>query len=88
MAIAQVQVGAGDEFNYGYQWWRFADEHSIVEALTTNDLYFAWGYDGQFIFVIPHLEMVIVTTAANFDDIGRFLPALRDYIFPALVVPE
>ena len=82
----QVQVHIDEEFDYGYQWWRFHDDSPIVESLAVNDLYFAWGYGGQFIFVIPHLQMVIVTTAGNFDESSQIFPALHDHIFLALIV--
>ena len=41
---------------YGYGWW----VHEIGGAETC----FAWGYGGQYVFVLPALEMVIVTTAS------------------------
>lgn len=45
--------------SYGYLWW-------IAEGLKTP-VYFAWGYGGQFLFVIPahSLSMVITTTTVN-----------------------
>jgi CubicO group peptidase (beta-lactamase class C family) len=40
---------------YGYGWWtRYAHGH---------DVRFAWGYGGQFIFVVPTLELVVVATS-------------------------
>jgi CubicO group peptidase (beta-lactamase class C family) len=39
---------------YGYLWW-LAESPSTVA-------YFAWGYGGQFVYVVPSLDMVIVTT--------------------------
>jgi CubicO group peptidase (beta-lactamase class C family) len=40
---------------YGYGWWtRQAHGHSI---------HYAWGYGGQFIFVVPDLELVVVMTS-------------------------
>jgi CubicO group peptidase (beta-lactamase class C family) len=40
---------------YGYGWWiREAHGHPV---------YFAWGYGGQFIFVVPSASMVIVATS-------------------------
>jgi CubicO group peptidase (beta-lactamase class C family) len=47
------QVEASDGFTYGYLWWRF----SILDY----DVYFAWGYGGQFIMNIPDLNMTFVT---------------------------
>jgi len=75
-------VHVSDEFDYGYQWWRFADQNPVVADLAQNDLYFAWGFGGNFIFVIPHRNLIVVTTAENFEDGTRFFPALREYIFP------
>jgi CubicO group peptidase (beta-lactamase class C family) len=42
---------------YGYGWWMrdFAGERA----------YFAWGFGGQYIFVIPRLQLVVVTTSST-----------------------
>jgi CubicO group peptidase (beta-lactamase class C family) len=40
---------------YGYGWW-------IREAYG-HPVYFAWGYGGQFIFVVPSASMVVVATS-------------------------
>jgi len=39
---------------YGYLWW--------VDRVSSHDYYFANGYGGQLIFIVPDLEMVCVTT--------------------------
>lgn len=40
---------------YGYGWWiRWSGSHPV---------YFAWGYGGQYIFIVPDLELVMVTTS-------------------------
>jgi len=41
---------------YGYGWWVY--EVGDYEAC------FAWGYGGQYIFVLPELELVLVTTSS------------------------
>ncbi len=41
---------------YGYGWW--------IRTLGGRQAYYAWGHGGQFIFVLPELEMVVVTTSA------------------------
>ncbi len=41
--------------NYGYQWW------------ISNDFYSARGWGGQMIIVYPSRDLVIVTTAGNFN---------------------
>lgn len=40
---------------YGYGWW--------MTRLGGYDTYFAWGYGGQYIFIIPRLETTIVITS-------------------------
>jgi CubicO group peptidase (beta-lactamase class C family) len=40
---------------YGYGWW--------MTQFAGYDTYFAWGYGGQYIFVIPRLETTIVITS-------------------------
>jgi CubicO group peptidase (beta-lactamase class C family) len=40
---------------YGYGWWH--------RRLGGHDVHFAWGYGGQFVFVVPDLQLVVVTTS-------------------------
>jgi CubicO group peptidase (beta-lactamase class C family) len=40
---------------YGYGWW--------IRDARGHDVIYAWGYGGQFIFVVPGLELVVVTTS-------------------------
>lgn len=42
---------------YGYGWW--------ICELGGRPTFYAWGYGGQFIFVVPSLELVVVTTSAS-----------------------
>ena len=57
---------------YGFQWWLY-DTHSAYAAL---------GRGGQTIFVIPDLDVIVVTTAdiANHDPIFALID---EYIIPA-----
>ena len=41
---------------YGYAWW--------VHEIRGYETCFAWGYGGQYIFVMPELELVMVTTSS------------------------
>jgi CubicO group peptidase (beta-lactamase class C family) len=41
---------------YGYLWW--------VHEIRGYDTCFAWGYGGQYIFVVPALDLLIVTTSS------------------------
>jgi len=69
--------------DYGYHWWRFADA-AVRANLKRNDMFFAKGAGGQFIFVIPHVEMVVVITAENWRNMVREYGILFDYILPTV----
>jgi CubicO group peptidase (beta-lactamase class C family) len=40
---------------FGYGWW--------IREMAGRQVYYAWGYGGQFVFIVPDLELVIVTTS-------------------------
>lgn len=74
-----------DVFNthqgYGHQWW-------ITQITDANnrptDMYYANGYAGQFIFVIPQYDAVIVTTALDYSYSGPNIgTVLRDNLLLA-----
>ena len=72
-------------FGYGYQWWRFRDFDPMVSVLQTNDVYFAYGDGGQLIMVVPHLELVVVSTANLVgDDFVKQFELIRDHVFAAV----
>ena len=43
-------------FRYGYFWW--------MEEFGGERTYFAWGYGGQMLFVVPSLDLVTVMTSS------------------------
>jgi CubicO group peptidase (beta-lactamase class C family) len=45
----------GSDREYGYGWW--------IRSLDGQPAYYAWGYGGQFVFVVPSARMVLVTTS-------------------------
>jgi CubicO group peptidase (beta-lactamase class C family) len=51
----------GSDREYGYGWW--------IRELGGRDTYYAWGYGGQFIFVVPDEDLVVVTTSRS--DVSR-----------------
>ena len=48
---------------YGYGWW--------IRTLVGHRVYYAWGYGGQFIFVVPELDVVVVATSSASPGRGR-----------------
>jgi CubicO group peptidase (beta-lactamase class C family) len=42
---------------YGYGWW--------LREMGGRRAYYAWGFGGQYIFVVPDLDLVVVTTSAS-----------------------
>ena len=40
---------------YGYGWW--------MRVLAGRQAYYAWGYGGQFIFIVPDLKLVVAMTS-------------------------
>lgn len=54
-----------NDYGYGYYWWsRTMSDHRVN---------FAWGFGGQYVFVVPDLELVVVATS----DLDR--PGGRDH---------
>jgi len=68
-------ISATLEDGYGYQWW-----------VDDSDMYLALGYRGQFIYVIPEKEMVVVFTS-SLEDNDFYIPQtlLNEFIIPAAV---
>jgi CubicO group peptidase (beta-lactamase class C family) len=51
----QQTLGLYEIARYGHLWW--------VTTARTSDAYFAWDYSGQYLFVVPALDVVVATTA-------------------------
>jgi len=58
---------------YGYQWW-----------VSPNGYYTAIGYKGQFIHVVPDLDLIMVTTSRDANDFIRILDLLESFVIPAV----
>ena len=72
-----------DYNNYGYHWWTYSSEHPVYD-IATEDIYYAIGHAGQFIWIVPHLDMVIVSTAGNENFTRKSEPILWWDILPAV----
>ena len=71
--------------SYGYLWWlgRFPPEHP------ERDMIAGGGYGGQRVFILPSLDVVVVTTAGLYGDKASGLTALttlNEFVFPAAVM--
>jgi CubicO group peptidase (beta-lactamase class C family) len=55
----QLSTGTGlaglGTLDYGYLWW--------VGRVGGREVALAWGHGGQYVYVVPALELVVVTTA-------------------------
>lgn len=74
---SQTGVPGPEDYQYGYYWWVVPE----VEGFT------AWGHGGQFIFILPQYDILIVMTSmpsTNDDKIGttlsEFLPIVEKII--------
>ena len=65
---------------YGYGWW--------IRTLGGQQVFYAWGYGGQFIFVVPPFRTVVVATSAAEPGSERHehLDAIYD-IVDRLIIP-
>ncbi len=79
----QTKIAINSRNTYAYQWWTFSGNHSYVQQLETNDVFYADGWGNQYVFVIPHLNLIVATHAENYDGGIDSAPMLRDYIIPA-----
>ncbi|MEM1320490.1 MAG: serine hydrolase [Bacteroidota bacterium] len=74
---------ARDKNEYGYQWWHktYTVDGQAFESVEAR------GNGGQYIFVIPKLEAVVVITSGNFrrgDLLQQPETILEEYVIPAI----
>jgi CubicO group peptidase (beta-lactamase class C family) len=67
-------VDATMKDGYGFQCWVDSDGY-----------YLALGYKGQFIFVVPGMDLVVVFTGGSRETFDFTMPLLDDYIIPAVI---
>jgi len=71
--LPRTRAQRGDEL-YGYTWF--------IEDFAGHQTFYAWGYGGQYIYVVPDLDLVVVTTSAPWasPERRRHLSALRNLV--------
>jgi CubicO group peptidase (beta-lactamase class C family) len=68
----------GADARYGYQWWA-----------TEDGSFYAAGRGGQYIFVNPALDLIVVTTgSAAPEQAAAYATLLDDHLVPAIVSPD
>jgi CubicO group peptidase (beta-lactamase class C family) len=74
-ASTRSQIGGTLQDGYGYQWW-----------VRDDAVYMALGYAGQYLIVVPALDLVVVFTSDLGED-DFYLPQslLDGYIIPAVL---
>jgi hypothetical protein len=66
----QIETGTSEDDDYGYGWWVSRPDSEI-------EYYMARGRGGQYIIVVPSMDMVLVTTGGGYDfaDIEEYIKA-------------
>jgi len=77
-----IKVPGGDmgKLGYAYTWWTKDYSHSGKEI----NIYYAGGWGGQKIMVLPELDSVIVFTGGNYTSKVKNFAILKKYILPAI----
>jgi len=75
------KIAAKPELGYGYFWWTrdFDWKGKVVKS------FFAWGYGGQYIFVVPDVQLVITLTGSHWttDPKNHVMEMIQNYVIPA-----
>ena len=67
---------------YAYMWWT----HQFVKSSKRINMYYAAGWGGQYIMVIPELNTVVVFTGGNYLSYRPPFEILKKYVIPAFII--
>ena len=79
--MVKEQVSFSDTQGYGYHWWL----RTYQLGSYSIDSYYASGWGGQSIIVLPALNAVVVFTSGNYDRKDPSNEIIHRYLLPALV---
>ncbi|MCF8242785.1 MAG: beta-lactamase family protein [Melioribacteraceae bacterium] len=88
VASTKAYVAESEFFDYGYQWWYRSNRNKswwnnpVHGSKNEHDMFLALGAGGQYIMVIRDLNMVIITTASDYNRDGM------DHIKVPMVIEE
>ena len=71
--IKKATSSSAAKINYGYMWWLNKKGTSRYWEGVPENIYYAAGFGGNFIVIIPDKNMVIVTRWLEPSQIGRFV---------------
>jgi CubicO group peptidase (beta-lactamase class C family) len=77
----QAHIAIDSYWDDGYQWW-LRTYHASSRAYES---FAARGWGGQYIFVFPSLEMVVVFTGGNYSTPEPVDEILTRFILPAVL---
>ncbi|MFZ6750895.1 serine hydrolase domain-containing protein [Undibacterium sp. Ren11W] len=81
--VSSQHVLIDNGWKYGYLWWLRLEPYKGKKLM----MHFAWGNGGQYLFIIPELELVVVFTGENYnsDKAERPFTILEQYILPSIL---
>ncbi|MBK5459232.1 serine hydrolase domain-containing protein [Peribacillus sp. TH27] len=73
------KVKTDENYSYAYHWWNITFDNQI------GRIFFAYGFEGQYIIVAPDYQLATVFTSSIKDDELRPLFYLKDYLLPYVI---
>ncbi len=78
-----------NEYTYANQWWLYSSNTPEVQTIQGEEIYFAWGFGGQNLWIIPSLDLTVLVYSGNYSDpVNQAAPLsfFRTDILPALLL--
>ncbi|WP_042472623.1 serine hydrolase domain-containing protein [Bacillus ndiopicus] len=68
------KIKTDDNYAYAYHWWNISYDNQV------GRIFFAFGYEGQYIIVAPDYQLVTIFTSNFKDGAAKPLQYFKDYI--------